>query len=106
MIVRPPAEHPRRYAAFSACLRRTSGIIPRAPTPARFARKRENARFAGVSDAGGGTRTPDTRIMIPHHFGSATRRAGGGGHKRGHNRGRHAEAVPRSPRKGGSRPRV
>jgi hypothetical protein len=49
---------------------------------------------------------PDTRIMIPHHFGSAAGFAGAGGHKRGHNRGRHAEAVQASPRKGGSRLRV
>ena len=42
-------------------------------------------RFAGASHAGGGTRTPDTRIMIPLLLGSTEPR-GAGGHKRGHNR--------------------
>jgi hypothetical protein len=31
----------------------------------RAAPFREKCRFTGTSDAGGGTRTPDTRIMIP-----------------------------------------
>jgi hypothetical protein len=43
--------------------------------------------FAGTSDAGGGTRTPDTRIMISQRFGSTGPRNDPGGHKRGHNRG-------------------
>src|SRR5688572_4902968 len=29
---------------------------------------RRQSRFAGTSHAGGGTRTPDTRIMIPSRF--------------------------------------
>ena len=43
-----------------------------------------NEAFAGASDAGGGTRTPDTRIMIPLLFGSTAGCAGAGGPKRGH----------------------
>ena len=43
-----------------------------------------NRRFAATSHAGGGTRTPDTRIMIPLRFGSAAGFAGAGGHERGH----------------------
>src|SRR3954468_12822959 len=39
--------------------------------------------FAGTSDAGGGTRTPDTRIMIPLCFGSTAGFEGAGGPKRG-----------------------
>jgi hypothetical protein len=31
----------------------------------RVSGERERCRFAGTSHAGGGTRTPDTRIMIP-----------------------------------------
>jgi hypothetical protein len=31
----------------------------------RVSGEREKCRSAGTSDAGGGTRTPDTRIMIP-----------------------------------------
>ena len=41
--------------------------------------------FAGTSDAGGGTRTPDTRIMIPQRFGSTEPKTWARGHKRGHN---------------------
>ena len=43
-----------------------------------------SADLAVHRDAGGGTRTPDTRIMIPLHFGSAARFEGAGGHERGH----------------------
>jgi hypothetical protein len=43
-------------------------------------------------DAGGGTRTPDTRIMIPRRFGSTRALAGAGGQKRGHNRGLRGDA--------------
>ena len=41
-----------------------------------------------VGDAGGGTRTPDTRIMIPLRFGSTTGFEGAGGPKRGQVRAR------------------
>jgi hypothetical protein len=41
-------------------------------------------RFAGTSHAGGGTRTPDTRIMILGCFGSVAPFAGAGGQERGH----------------------
>ena len=41
-------------------------------------------RFAGAADAGGGTRTPDTRIMIPWCFGSGAPFPAAVGHKRGH----------------------
>jgi hypothetical protein len=37
------------------------------------------SRFAGIPDAGGGTRTPDTRIMIPLGFGSTAGFGGAGG---------------------------
>src|SRR3954447_21045437 len=40
-------------------------------------------RFAGTADAGGGTRTPDTRIMIPLLHGSTAPFEGAGGPKRG-----------------------
>ena len=47
-----------------------------------------SARRAGFSpagaDAGGGTRTPDTRIMIPRRFGSGAPFPAAGGHRRGH----------------------
>ena len=49
----------------------------------RASRERKTFRFAATSDAGGGTRTPDTRIMIPLRFGSTAPFAGAGGHKRG-----------------------
>ena len=45
---------------------------------------RRKRRFAATSHAGGGTRTPDTRIMIPLLLGSPAPFAGPGGHKRGH----------------------
>src|SRR4051794_36899858 len=50
--------------------------------------------------AGGGTRTPDTRIMIPLHFGSAAGFEGAGGPKRGHDCA--ARAVPFSERSSAS----
>ena len=40
---------------------------------------REKAPFAGASHAEGGTRTPDTRIMIPRHFGFTEPSTGPGG---------------------------
>ena len=40
---------------------------------------------AGLSDAGGGTRTPDPRTMIPARFGSTIGNSGPGGHAVGHN---------------------
>jgi hypothetical protein len=43
-------------------------------------------RLGFVTDAGGGTRTPDTRIMIPRDFGLATGQLGPVGHAFGHNR--------------------
>jgi hypothetical protein len=51
-------------------------------------------RFAGRSDAGGGTRTPDTRIMIPECFGSTRALAGAGGHERRQNRGLGGRRPP------------
>jgi hypothetical protein len=65
--------------------------IPRIPR-AKKARKR---RFAGTSDAGGGTRTADTRTMIPQRFGSTARFAGPGGRNRGTgtHRGRRTRAT-------------
>jgi hypothetical protein len=50
-------------------------------------------------DAGGGARTPDTRIMIPLLFGSIEPKTGPGGHKRGHIRTPRAScrAWSRSP---------
>ncbi|HEX5618268.1 MAG TPA: hypothetical protein VFX51_07595 [Solirubrobacteraceae bacterium] len=50
----------------------------------RGSRERESSDFAATSHAGGGTRTPDTRIMIPRRFGSTEPFAGAGGHTRGH----------------------
>jgi hypothetical protein len=44
---------------------------------------REKCQFAGTYDAGGGTRTPDTRIMILVRFGSTAPLAGAGGQERG-----------------------
>jgi hypothetical protein len=43
-----------------------------------------NADSAEYRDAGGGTRTPDTRIMIPASLGSTAPFEGAGGHERGH----------------------
>jgi hypothetical protein len=37
-----------------------------------------NCRFAGTSDAGGGTRTPDTRIMIPRRLALQSKNRGWG----------------------------
>ena len=51
-------------------------------------------RFAGTSHAGGGTRTPDTRIMISRRFGSTARFVGAGGRNWGLDR------SPRSQRRG------
>jgi hypothetical protein len=52
-----------------------------------FARLTSYASIVGLQvfcHAGGGTRTPDTRIMIPLLFGSAAPFAGAEGHERGH----------------------
>jgi hypothetical protein len=46
----------------------------------------ELRRFTALPDAGGGTRTPDTRIMIPLRFGSTAPFDGPEGHERGHMR--------------------
>jgi hypothetical protein len=51
-------------AVLCALGRQGAGAMPGAMTSADF-RERGKCRFAGASDAGGGTRTPDTRIMIP-----------------------------------------
>jgi hypothetical protein len=57
--------------------------------------RRETGLFAAIyRNAGGGTRTPDTRIMIPMRFGSTMPFAGAGGQKRGHNRAAGAESEP------------
>ena len=48
---------------------------------------------AVLGDAGGGTRTPDTRIMIPPRFGSAASFAGAGGHNRGRHRRELDDAI-------------
>jgi hypothetical protein len=55
------------------------------------AQKQERDRHAVlggglVIDAGGGTRTPDTRITIPLHLGLGIGRSGVVGHGVGHNR--------------------
>jgi hypothetical protein len=62
----------------------------------RVSSDRRKCRFPGTYDAGGGTRTPDTRIMIPRSFRSTEPRIGTGGHKRGHKRAsacRHSGAL-------------
>ena len=53
------------------------------------------------ADAGGGTRTPDTRIMIPRRFGSTGPKTWAGGQQRGHNR---AVASKWRSRRSGHRP--
>jgi hypothetical protein len=53
-----------------------------------------NHPLAGTSHAGGGTRTPDTRIMIPRRFGSAEPKIWAGGHERGHIRAKGAHGRP------------
>jgi hypothetical protein len=56
----------------------TPGVPPKQPR-ASF-RERKTGPFPACSrDAGGGTRTPDTRIMIPLCFGSAAPFEGAGG---------------------------
>jgi hypothetical protein len=67
----------------------------------RAVRPRSNRSFAGTSHAGGGTRTPDTRIMIPRCFGSTRAFVGAGGQKRGHNRehSRRIDAATTSSRR-------
>jgi hypothetical protein len=52
-------------------------------------------RFAGASHAGGGTRTPDTRIMIPLRVGSTDGFERAGGHERGHLCTRHGDGMCR-----------
>jgi hypothetical protein len=55
-----------------------------------IARRRFRGHWLGSADsaeyrhAGGGTRTPDTRIMIPLRLGSDPAFEGAGGHQRGH----------------------
>ena len=58
------------------------------------------ARNSGGLDAGGGTRTPDTRIMIPANFGLAIGNSTVVGHAVGHNRtpGTHHSACPQASR--------
>ena len=46
-------------------------------------------------DAGGGTRTPDTRIMIPANFGLAIGNFVAVGHTVGHNRTVARHLIPR-----------
>jgi hypothetical protein len=58
---------------------------------------RRKCRFAGTSHAGGGTRTPDTRIMIPRCFGSTAPVAEAGGHGRGHIRAAPSQERLRAP---------
>jgi hypothetical protein len=56
----------------------------------------EKDRFAGTSHAGGGTRTPDTRIMIPQHLALQSQQPGLRDTKGGHNRG--SSCTCRRPR--------
>ena len=59
----------------------------------------ETATEQPRNHAGGGTRTPDTRIMIPLRFGSTAGFEGAGGHERGHvceRCGPHSSSSPRS----------
>jgi hypothetical protein len=70
------------YLALGHALGAHSGHAPKSATPL----ERENPAIGGAfRGAGGGTRTPDTRIMIPQRFGSAKPRIEAGGHKRGRN---------------------
>jgi len=50
----------------------------------RTSRNAKSPAARGFSDAGGGTRTPDTRIMMLRRFGSVEPNAAGGGLERGH----------------------
>src|SRR5215218_9630312 len=96
-----------RGDTFVSAPPRPDGLQPVTPTRGRDTRdvfrvslRPRKRLFAGTFDAGGGTRTPDTRIMIPLRLGSAAAFAGAGGHKRGHIRRRSGR-----PRAGVAAPR-
>ena len=85
-----------RMANHAATLGHALGAHSGHATAERPSLERENPAVSGAfKDAGGGTRTPDTRIMIPLLLGSTVLFEGAGGHERGHVRARlsHASSV-------------
>jgi hypothetical protein len=64
--LKDPRELQKGTSSFTPTCSLASNTTPARPRrPWRPRQKHESLRLRGFRDAGGGTRTPDTRIMIP-----------------------------------------
>jgi hypothetical protein len=90
-VVRPcwqvatPAKFDAQQAAPHSCTT-VQRVPPLLPCPVRIPPLGSQRKLQAFLDAGGGTRTPNTRIMIPARFGLAIGDSGLIGHAVGHNR--------------------